>query len=111
LIGAVDALIDTYEHKIGPAQWCAGWSRVPGPIPLISRRLLSDADAALAELGYCGLQGEHMVVVENSAGVHKPRSLHTVFLLSMAGPRPAALLVQIRAVPFEAVDRPARCPE
>ena len=34
------------------------------------QRLLSDADAAIAEMGYGGLQGEHMVVVENSARVH-----------------------------------------
>jgi nitrile hydratase len=34
------------------------------------RRLLSDANAAMAELGYTGMQSEHMVVVENTATVH-----------------------------------------
>jgi nitrile hydratase len=34
------------------------------------QRLLSDADAAIAELGYGGMQGEHMVVVENTPKVH-----------------------------------------
>ena len=38
--------------------------------PAYKKRLLTDADAALAELGYGGLQGEHMVAVENSAKVH-----------------------------------------
>jgi nitrile hydratase len=34
------------------------------------QRLLANADAALAELGYGGLQGEHMVAVENTPSVH-----------------------------------------
>jgi nitrile hydratase len=66
---ALDALIDAYEHKIGPrngAQVVArAWSD-----PAYKQRLLSNADAAIAELGYGGLQGEHMVVVENSAKTH-----------------------------------------
>jgi nitrile hydratase subunit alpha len=66
---ALDALVDAYEHKIGPrngAQVVArAWSD-----PAYKQRLLSDADAAIAEMGYGGLQGEHMVVVENSAKVH-----------------------------------------
>jgi len=38
--------------------------------PDYRRRLLANADAAIAELGYGGMQGEHMVVVENTATVH-----------------------------------------
>jgi nitrile hydratase len=38
--------------------------------PAYKQRLLANADAALAELGYGGLQGEHMVAVENSSKVH-----------------------------------------
>jgi nitrile hydratase len=34
------------------------------------QRLLANADAAIAELGYGGMQGEHMVVVENTPNVH-----------------------------------------
>jgi nitrile hydratase len=34
------------------------------------QRLLSNPDSAIAELGYGGLQGEHMVVVENTPSVH-----------------------------------------
>ena len=66
---AVDALIDTYEHKIGPRNGARVVARAwvdPG----YKQRLLTDANAALAELGYGGMQGEHMVAVENSAKVH-----------------------------------------
>jgi nitrile hydratase len=66
---AVDALIDTYEHKVGPRNGARVVARA-WTDPDYKRRLLSDADAALAELGYGGLQGENMVVVENTAAVH-----------------------------------------
>lgn len=66
---ALDALVDTYEHKIGPrngAQVIArAWSDSS-----YKQRLLSNADHAIAELGYSGMQGEHMVVVENTPEVH-----------------------------------------
>jgi nitrile hydratase len=66
---AVDALIDTYEHKIGPRNGARVVARAWSD-PDYKRRLLTDANAALAELGYGGLQGEDMVVVENTAEVH-----------------------------------------
>ncbi len=66
---AIDALIDTYEHKVGPrngAQVVAkAWVD-----PAYKQRLLTDSDKAIAELGYGGQQGEHMVVVENTPAVH-----------------------------------------
>lgn len=66
---ALDALIDTYEHKIGPrngAQVVAkAWVD-----PAYKQRLLTDSDKAIAELGFGGQQGEHMVVVENTPAVH-----------------------------------------
>jgi len=66
---AMDALIDTYEHQIGPrngAQVVAkAWAD-----PDYRRRLLEDATAAIAELGFSGVQGEDMVVVENTPAVH-----------------------------------------
>jgi nitrile hydratase len=66
---AVDALIDTYEHKVGPRNGARVVARAWSD-PAYKQRLLSDADAALAELGFGGLQGEHMVVVENTPEVH-----------------------------------------
>ncbi|QHW97456.1 nitrile hydratase subunit alpha [Klebsiella variicola] len=66
---ALDELIDTYEHKVGPrngAQVVAkAWSD-----PEYKRRLLEDATAAIAELGFSGVQGEDMQVVENTPDVH-----------------------------------------
>jgi nitrile hydratase len=66
---ALDELIDTYEHRVGPRNgaavvakaWCS---------PEYRSRLLEDATPAIAELGYTGRQGEHMVVVENTPLVH-----------------------------------------
>jgi nitrile hydratase len=66
---ALDALIDTYQTKIGPRNgaqvvaraWCDSGFR---------RRLLEDATAAIASLGFSGRQGEHMVAVENTPAQH-----------------------------------------
>jgi nitrile hydratase len=66
---ALDALIDAYEHKIGPRNGARVVARAWSD-PAYKQRLLTDADAALAEMGYGGQQGEHMVVVENTSRVH-----------------------------------------
>jgi nitrile hydratase subunit alpha len=66
---ALDALIDTYEHKIGPRNGARVVARA-WVDPAYRKRLLADGTAAIAELGYGGAQGEHMVVVENSSKVH-----------------------------------------
>jgi len=66
---ALDVLVDAYEHKIGPRNGARVVARAWSD-PTYKQRLLKDADAAIAEMGYGGLQGEHMVVVENSPKVH-----------------------------------------
>ena len=66
---ALDALIDAYEHQIGPRNGARVVARAWAD-SAYKQRLLSNADAAIAELGYGGLQGEHMVVVENTSKVH-----------------------------------------
>src|SRR5579864_3711422 len=66
---ALDALVDTYEHRIGPRNGAKVIARA-WIDPKYKSRLLHDATAAIAELGYSGLQGEHMVAVENTAKVH-----------------------------------------
>jgi nitrile hydratase len=66
---ALQVLIDTYEHKIGPRNGARVVARAWSD-PAYKQRLLSNADAAIAELGYGGMQGEHMVVVENTATTH-----------------------------------------
>jgi nitrile hydratase subunit alpha len=66
---ALDVLIDTYQTKIGPRNgaqvvaraWCNAEFR---------RRLLEDATAAIASLGFSGRQGEHLVAVENTTEQH-----------------------------------------
>jgi nitrile hydratase len=66
---ALDALIDTYEHKVGPRNGAQVVARA-WVDSAFKQRLLADSDKAIAELGYGGQQGEHMVVVENTPAVH-----------------------------------------
>jgi nitrile hydratase subunit alpha len=66
---ALDVLIDTYQTKIGPRNgaqvvaraWCDAEFR---------RRLLEEATAAIASLGFSGRQGEHLMAVENTPEQH-----------------------------------------
>ena len=66
---ALDAVIDTYETKIGPRNGARVVARA-WVDPAYKQRLLADGSSAIAELGYGGAQGEHMVVVENTPDVH-----------------------------------------
>jgi nitrile hydratase subunit alpha len=66
---ALDALIDMYQHKVGPRNGARVVARA-WVDPAYKQRLLTDATSAIAELGFSGGQGEHMVVVENTATVH-----------------------------------------
>jgi nitrile hydratase len=66
---AVDRLADIYENEVGP-QLGAGVVAKAWTDPDFKARLLEDATKACAELGIGGLQGEDMVVVENSDTVH-----------------------------------------
>ena len=66
---ALDALIDTMEHKVGPRNGARVVARA-WVDPAYKKRLLDDAPAAIAELGYTSGQGEHMLVVENTPKVH-----------------------------------------
>jgi nitrile hydratase len=66
---ALDALVQTYEEKIGPRDGARVVARAWADAAY-KQRLLTDADKAIGELGYGGEQGEHMVVVENTPKVH-----------------------------------------
>jgi nitrile hydratase len=66
---ALDAIIDTYEHKVGPRNGARVVARA-WTDPAYRARLLADATTAIAELGFGGRQGEHMVAVENTPTVH-----------------------------------------
>ena len=66
---ALDELVDTYETKVGPhngAQVVArAWTDAD-----YKKRLLEEGSAAIGELGFSGMQGEDMIVVENTPEVH-----------------------------------------
>ncbi len=66
---ALDAVVELYETKIGPRNGAKviakAWTD-----PEYKKRLLEDGTAAIAELGFSGVQGEDMLVVENTPDVH-----------------------------------------
>jgi nitrile hydratase len=66
---ALDAIVDYYEHKVGPRNGARVVARAWSD-PAYKARLMTDATAAVAELGYSGRQGEHMIAVENTPSVH-----------------------------------------
>src|SRR5213083_3035976 len=66
---ALDALVDTFEHKVGPRNGARVVARA-WVDPAFKKRLLTNAPEAIAELGYKAGQGEHMVVLENGPKVH-----------------------------------------
>jgi nitrile hydratase len=66
---ALDALVDSYETKIGPRNGARVVARAWVDAGY-KDRLLANGTAAIAELGYTGEQGEHMVVLENTPKVH-----------------------------------------
>jgi nitrile hydratase subunit alpha len=66
---ALDVLIETYETKVGPHNGARVVARAWADADFRAR-LMDDATAAIAELGFVGRQGEHMVAVENTTTVH-----------------------------------------
>ena len=66
---ALDALIETYEKRIGPHNGAQVVARAWAD-PAYCERLKADTTAAIAELGFSGRQGEHMVALFNEPGVH-----------------------------------------
>lgn len=68
-VDALDALVQTYEEKIGPQNGARVVARAWAD-DAYKTWLLKDASAAIAEMGYTGRQGEHMLVVENTSQTH-----------------------------------------
>ena len=66
---ALDALIDTYQRKVGPRNGARVVARA-WVDSTFRDRLMTDATAAIAELGYSGRQGEQMIAVANAPGRH-----------------------------------------
>lgn len=65
----VDAIIETYEHSVGPMNGARVVARA-WLDPDYRARLLEDATSAVGELGYGGAEGEHLVALENTDEVH-----------------------------------------
>ncbi|MFK7962730.1 MAG: nitrile hydratase subunit alpha [Burkholderiaceae bacterium] len=66
---ALDELIDTYENRVGPRNGARVVARA-WTDPAYLQWLRDDANAAIADMGYSGRQGEHMRIVENTPQVH-----------------------------------------
>ena len=66
---ALDLLIETYEKKVGPRNGARVVAKAWAD-PAYRARLLKDATPAIAELGYAGRQGEHIVALENTPKRH-----------------------------------------
>jgi nitrile hydratase subunit alpha len=65
----VDAIVRHYEEDVGPLNGAKVVARA-WVDPAYKARLLADGTAAIAELGFGGPQGEHLVVLENTPQVH-----------------------------------------
>ncbi|CUH67517.1 High-molecular weight cobalt-containing nitrile hydratase subunit alpha [Thalassovita gelatinovora] len=66
---AVDAIIETYEHKVGPRNGAAVVARAWSD-PDFAQWLRQDATEAIASMGFVGRQGEHMKAVFNTPDQH-----------------------------------------
>jgi nitrile hydratase len=67
--GALDAIVETYQNRVGPRNGARVVARAWSD-PAYLDWLLRDASAAVASLGYTGRQGEHLVAVPNTDRVH-----------------------------------------
>jgi nitrile hydratase len=66
---AIDAIVDIYETRVGPRNGARvvakAWTD-----PGYRKRLIANATSAVAEMGYAGPEGNHLVAVENTDRVH-----------------------------------------
>jgi nitrile hydratase len=67
--GAIEAIVRHYEQDVGPLNGARVIARAWSDAAYRAR-LLADATSAIAEFGFAGPQGEHMVAVENGPRVH-----------------------------------------
>jgi nitrile hydratase len=66
---AIDAIIETYAHKVGPQNGARVVARAWSD-PAFLEALRQDASTVLREMDLAGRQGEHVVVVENTPSIH-----------------------------------------
>jgi nitrile hydratase subunit alpha len=67
--GFIEEITRRYESEIGPINGTKVVARA-WVDPQYKQRLLADGTAAIVELGFGGPEGDHMVVVENTPGIH-----------------------------------------
>jgi len=67
--GFIEEITSRYAAEIGPMNGAKVVARA-WVDPRYKQRLLADGTAAIAELGFGGPEGDHLVVVENTPGVH-----------------------------------------
>jgi nitrile hydratase subunit alpha len=65
----LDTIVTTYEEDVGPRNGAKVVAR-SWVDPAYRERLLTDATTAIAELGFAGRQGEHMIALENAPDLH-----------------------------------------
>jgi nitrile hydratase len=65
----IDDIVEHFEHELGPMNGAKVVARA-WVDPEYKQRLLTDGTAAIAELGFGGPEGDHMVIVENTPSVH-----------------------------------------
>jgi nitrile hydratase subunit alpha len=68
-VDAVDAIVAHFENNLGPMNGAKVVARA-WTDPEYKARLMSNGTAAIAEQGFSGPEGDHMVVVENSSDIH-----------------------------------------
>jgi len=66
---AIDAIVERFQNEVGPRRGARMVARA-WIDPAYRERLLADATAAAAEMGYGGAEGERMICVENTPDVH-----------------------------------------
>ena len=87
--GFIEEITRRYESEIGPVNGTKVVARAWAD-PQYKQRLLADGTAAIAELGFGGPEGDHMVVVENTPGIHNVIvcTLCSCYPLALLGPSP-----------------------
>jgi nitrile hydratase len=65
----IDRVVEAYAEDVGPMNGAKVVARA-WVDPAYKERLLADGTAAIAELGFGGPQGDHIVAVENTPEVH-----------------------------------------
>ena len=102
---ALGVLIDTYETKVGPRNGARVVARAWSD-PAYKERLLSDATAAIAELGFTGRQGEHMVALENTPPAQGRPGVHNMVVCTLCSCYPWPVLglppVWYKSAPYRA---------